>query len=1069
VDVIYTTASNSLDVDAENIKVLHIDCRSMYEDECQKVFGFDPSENSNYYKWYFIEKDHLNINIDSDSEIKELSFIDTPLPNKVVVNGVPIKEGIDYFYTDNFSTALSQVPYGHTNVDIYFKSTDTTPPNAILYASKTVVGIDESILFDGSTSFDTDGNIMTHILDFGDGTFRSASNYIYSYSEPGVYGVVLTVRDNDYLMDHAFINITVLPSTDTPEIQGTVPSQVKAEDSPPWTLELTQYEPIAQTEGVVFSWYVTGENDSLYTVVGENSSDDTLIFSPIANAYGTDNVKLWLESSEGVKTSQQIWINITPVNDPPTIFGVPDLIVHYEDPYTFNYRPYVNDIETPVDELVLEIFDGLNEEYITIHGLNATFNYPQSMVSEVIYATITVSDSNDSAQAVISIGITSDHVPELVKTLPDILIYEGTTKYNIFDLDDYFTDPDNDAIYFSYGQSHVDIKINDNHSVDITAESEWTGSELVTFRARDPVGALAEDTIVVTIIPVNDPPSISGVPNLYVRYDHDYKFDLTPYIFDNDNKISELMINVSDPEHIRLDIRNNLVIIFNYPIEMLGQSVVVRLSVSDGLDSSFQDINVKITDDFPPELLNPLPDIVFLEDEPYLNAIDLNNYFLDVDGDVLYYTTGNNKVKITIHDDELVDFSAPKNWFGSESVYFRASDPSGALQEDLIDVTVLPINDPPAIWSIPTLKINESEREIVDLRPYIHDVDNNISELEIIVENDYVVVSGSTLVILGSPDLPDHIEVIVTDGEFKVSQSVDIKLKLKEPPNSPTFWDLFTQLLPFLLMIMIIILTVALLVYQKKSKYLVEEVFLIHKGGTLINHLMSHSRANVDEVIFSGMFTAVQEFIKDTFVKKGTDTEADDGKNWLLDELKLGQNKILIERSDNAYLAVIFSGEGSKPLRRLMNKLLKKIETKYADILPTWDGDIRALSETKHVLSVLIKNYDYEKSKEINLKNKSKSEKIGSTSGVKTQVSQTSNKQISTAKPVENKRGPFNQSKSVPIQPNNTAPTGLDVSTKKRPVTIKSLDGGKEFEIDPSRSILMQLAELEEKGSKSEL
>jgi hypothetical protein len=198
----------------------------------------------------------------------------------------------------------------------------------------------------------------------------------------------------------------------------------------------------------------------------------------------------------------------------------------------------------------------------------------------------------------------------------------------------------------------VHIKINTNHSVDISAQSEWTGSELVTFRARDPIGALAEDTIVITVIPINDPPIIYGVPDFYIRFDHDYRFDLTPYIHDNDNSSEELKIKLSDPEHIRLGISNNLVIILNYPIDFLGQSVVVRITVSDGLDSSFQEITIKVTEDFPPELISPLPDIVFLEDELYENALDLNNYFLDVDGDVLYYTYGNKYINITINENK---------------------------------------------------------------------------------------------------------------------------------------------------------------------------------------------------------------------------------------------------------------------------------------------------------------------------------------------------------------------------------------------------------------------------------
>jgi PKD repeat protein len=955
IDLTYKTKSNSLTVDSQNIKIIHIYCRSMYEDECKDVFGIDPSDNSNYYKWYFIEKDHLNVNIDSDSKIEELSFIDTPIPHKVIVNDVEWEEGINYNYTSNYTTAISYVPSGFTNVDIYFKSHTGTPPIAILNVSKTIVPVNQSIEFDASNSYDPDGTISAYIVDFGDGTNKGGMKHTYAFTKPGIYNVILTVIDNDDLIAHAYVNITVVTSSDIPAFQGRVPNQERPEDAPPWPLNLNTFEPIPSSIDVEFYWYLTGENISLYSVTGENGTNDQFIFTPKPDAFGTDLTTLWLRSTEGLALSQPLWINITPVNDPPKLLPLPDLMLHYNDPYTFNYKPYVEDKETPRDELTLEIFDGYEEHYITISNLNATFEYPESMVGEIIYATVTFSDGEDISQDVISIQITTDFVPKLVEKLPDVWLYEGTTKYNVFNLDDYFIDPDNDAIYFSYGFTHLEIVIHNNHSVDISAESEWTGAELVTFRARDPLGAIAEDFILVRVLPVNDPPSIEGVPDFYIRYDFDFWFELSPYINDKDNTSFELMIIVSDPKHIRLDTLNNMVIIMNYPLEFLGQTIPVRITVSDGMASDFQEVKVTITEDFPPELIVPLPDIVFPEDTPLINAFDLDHFFMDVDGDVLYYTTGQKFINISIKNDHSVDLSAPKDWFGTEMIYFRATDPAGAFQQDLVFVTVLPVNDPPEILSIPRQRGNESTRWVLDLEPYIFDVDNNISEMEISVDNDYVLVSGSTLIFFGNPKLPKQVEVTVSDGEFSASQTIDIKLNLRKGPEMLTFWDLLVFLLPFIVLICLIIGIIAGAVHRHRNRFTAEELFLIHQGGTLITHLSRNVQANVDDIIFSGMFTAVQDFIRDTFASDDDQYSDSPDENWALDEMKLGDNNIIIERSENTYLAVIFSGPGSKRLRNIVNVLLNKIETKYTNILPTWDGNINKLEGTQEILSVLIK------------------------------------------------------------------------------------------------------------------
>jgi len=76
----------------------------------------------------------------------------------------------------------------------------------------------------------------------------------------------------------------------------------------------------------------------------------------------------------------------------------------------------------------------------------------------------------------------------------------------------------------------------------------------------------------------------------------------------------------------------------------------------------------------------------------------------------------------------------------------------------------------------------------------------------------------------------------------------------------------------------------------------------------------------------------------------------------VLKELQLGSSKVLIERGKNVYLAVIFVGEGSNKLRRIVSNLLVEIETEYGVILSKWGGDIRKLKGTEKILSVLIKN-----------------------------------------------------------------------------------------------------------------
>jgi hypothetical protein len=57
--------------------------------------------------------------------------------------------------------------------------------------------VNENIIFDASNSKDAEGDIISYVWNFGDGTIIDGIQHTYSYDEPGFYEVILTVKDND--------------------------------------------------------------------------------------------------------------------------------------------------------------------------------------------------------------------------------------------------------------------------------------------------------------------------------------------------------------------------------------------------------------------------------------------------------------------------------------------------------------------------------------------------------------------------------------------------------------------------------------------------------------------------------------------------------------------------------------------------------------------------------------------------------------------------------------------------------------------------------------------------------
>jgi hypothetical protein len=126
--------------------------------------------------------------------------------------------------------------------------------------------------------------------------------------------------------------------------------------------------------------------------------------------------------------------------------------------------------------------------------------------------------------------------------------------------------------------------------------------------------------------------------------------------------------------------------------------------------------------------------------------------------------------------------------------------------------------------------------------------------------------------------------------------------------------------------------------------YTIEEVFLIYRDGRLVVHNTRRLKPDMDKDVLTGMLTAVQNFVKDSFSEE----------RGHLNELKYGNLKILMENGPRANLAVVISGVEPATLRPNMKTLLQGLHEKYQDILDDWDGDTGTLRVLKRHIGMLI-------------------------------------------------------------------------------------------------------------------
>ena len=122
-------------------------------------------------------------------------------------------------------------------------------------------------------------------------------------------------------------------------------------------------------------------------------------------------------------------------------------------------------------------------------------------------------------------------------------------------------------------------------------------------------------------------------------------------------------------------------------------------------------------------------------------------------------------------------------------------------------------------------------------------------------------------------------------------------------------------------------------------EYQVEQVFLIHRETSLlIQHVYSEYADRKDADMVSSMFSAIQDFIEDSF----SVAEGD-----VLDTLKLGELTVLIQRGPNAVLAAVVRGRLPDNLRTTLMTTLEKIHRLKRSMLVEYEGDPDLFADTE--------------------------------------------------------------------------------------------------------------------------
>jgi OOP family OmpA-OmpF porin len=129
-------------------------------------------------------------------------------------------------------------------------------------------------------------------------------------------------------------------------------------------------------------------------------------------------------------------------------------------------------------------------------------------------------------------------------------------------------------------------------------------------------------------------------------------------------------------------------------------------------------------------------------------------------------------------------------------------------------------------------------------------------------------------------------------------------------------------------------------VLKHTVQFRVEHVFLIHrKTGLLIEHVAAPEATAQDPQLVSGMLSAIQDFVRDSF--EGTNKSGGGG----IDTLRLGDLLLWCEEGPFAFLAAVIRGNPPESLHAALRETLTGIHDQFRSQLEEFQGDSSTLGD----------------------------------------------------------------------------------------------------------------------------
>jgi len=556
------------------------------------------------------------------------------------------------------------------------------------------------------------------------------SSHVATISAPnadwnGVETISFKVADPAGLFDEDAAVFSVTAVNDAPVINP-IPNQTIAEGGTFSVIALDNYVSDMDNSDAQMVWTYSG---NIHLTVSISAERVAIISVPNADWNGSENIIFKVTDQGSLSDSDTCAFVVTAVNDAPQVIDIPDQTIAEGASFTtIALDNYVNDVDNN-DSQIAWTFSGNSTLQVSINQNRiATISLPDPDWNGVETITFKATDPgnlNDTDPAVFTVTAVND--APVVSPVPQQTVDEGAT-FGAIALDEYVSDVDHTDAQLAWtysGNSQLQVSINASRIASVSIpNSEWNGSETITFKAADPAGLSDDEAVVFTVNAVNDAPVVQNIPPQSIGEGGSFStIALDNFVADIDNPDEQLDWTYSGNFNLNVVINSSRIASISLADQDWSGSEIITFTATDPAGLSDHDtVKFTVTNVNDPPEITSTPKTAATQGYLYQYQVTVD----DPDaGD-------EHKFSLTVHPDfltinentGLISGTPGPNDVGIHAVSVIVEDNSGLSDQQDYQLTVLNQNDPPLISPIPDQSISEGESfASITLDNYVSDMD----------------------------------------------------------------------------------------------------------------------------------------------------------------------------------------------------------------------------------------------------------------------------------------------------------------------------------------------------------